>query len=475
MDTSAVALVFDHLPEPVAILLEGAIQYRNRAWTAKFGESTPLADCFHTDAHPLVTKACEDAQRTSTPIRTKFVAANGKPQDCSLWSVNHEIVALRAVEIAEPTCAEILASPEKTLQWVFSQTDSIVWATLKDGTITVSHGPGLARVGLTDGQAAGLNAFEIYPADSDASMVTRRALAGEKTHQMVNDGTTGWNQFCVPMRDPSGEVMAMVGFGTALAFDAPKLKASARLLDVVNDLPLVVWACGVDGICTLSVGKLLEKFGVKPGDLVGTNLFELYQSMPVYIEYMRRALAGETFTIEEAIGEVLFRTYYLPEKNLFSEVIGLLSVTQDITALRKAEAEIRDHEERIASQARALAEAVSPIIEVWQGILVVPLIGTLEHTRAALLSGKLLDDVVRHGATFTILDLTGVEHVDAETANHLFQIMRSVELLGCSCLVSGIRGNVAQTMVTLDVPMQARTFPTLAGALRSCLRKAKMI
>ena len=129
---------------------------------------------------------------------------------------------------------------------------------------------------------------------------------------------------------------------------------------------------------------------------------------------------------------------------------------------------------------RARSSAVSSLIALnkalgggWQNNL--PLIdpATREQMQQRTDWGNLLDDVVRLGATFTILDLTGVEHVDAETANHLFQIMRSVELLGCTCLVSGIRGSVAQTMVSLDVPMQARTFSTLAGALRSCIRKAR--
>jgi len=387
--------------------------------------------------------------------------------------VGNGVVAFRAVEVETPTCDEILASPEKTLQWVFRHIDATIWTTRKDGTITVSHGPALALLGIEEGRFVGANAFEIYPPDSHTWDVTKRTLSGEKIHQMTNDGVVAWNQFCVPMRDPTGDVVALVGFGTALSLNAAKINAAERLLDIVDDLPIVVWAMTAEGRCTLSAGKLLEQLGLKPGQLVGQNLFEVYQSAPRFIESFHRALAGESFVQEDNIGESTYQSHFLPEKNLFGDVVGIYSITQDITAIRRAEAELREHEKRLALQAQALAEAVSPIIEVWQGVLVVPLIGTLEHKRASLLTGKLLDDVVRHGATYTILDLTGVEHVDGETANHLFQIMRSVELLGCSCLVSGIRGSVAQTMVTLDVPMQARTYPTLAGALQSCIRKTR--
>lgn len=473
MDPTTVALVFDHLPEPVVILENGVIQHRNRAWAGKFGESTPLVDCFHPDDHTHVTNAYTAARREPTHFTAKSAGSDAKQQNCSVWSVNDSLVVLRAVEIETPTCDEILASPEKTLQWIYRHTDTAIWTTRKDGTITVSHGPALALVGLGEGQMVGANAFEVYPPDSQVLDVTKRTLAGEKIHHMTNDGVVAWNQFCVPMRDPAGDIVAMVGLGTALSLDAAKINAGERLLDIVNDLPVVVWTMTVDGRCTLSAGKLLEQLGAKPGQLVGQNLFELYESAPDFIECFHRALAGESFMTEQHIGEATYATHFLPEKNLFGNVVGIYSVTQDITAIRRAEAEVREHEKQLDLQAKALAEAVSPIIEVWQGVLVVPLIGTLEHTRASLLTGKLLDDVVRHGATYTILDLTGVENVDAETANHLFQIMRSVELLGCSCLVSGIRGSVAQTMVALDVPMQAQTYPTLAGALRSCIRKTR--
>jgi len=478
VDTSIAALAFDHQPEPIAILVGGLIRHRNRAWVAKFGASTDLDACFVADAVADIARACTEARREPTNLVVTSLREDGAQLRCSLWSAGAEAIALRAEEIQKPstttpTCDEILASPEKALYWVFRQMDALLWTTRKDGVCTISQGRALAHYHLTDGQLVGANLFQIYPPDSDALKLTNKTLAGETSHEMANDGAVIWNRFALPLRDPSGDVVAMVGFNTVLDKSAEKSKYAERLLDIVNDLPLVVWAMNPEGICTLSTGRLLEQMGIAPGYLVGKNLFEMYQSRPDFIEYFHRALAGESFTIEEPTEDKVYRSHYSPEKDVFGKVVGIYSVTQDITEIRLAENEARENERRLVSQARALAEAISPIIEVWQGVLVVPLIGTLEQSRASLLTGKLLDEVVRRGATFTILDLTGVDDVDSETANHLFQIMRSVELLGCSCLVSGIRGSVAQTMVSLDVPMQARTYPTLAGALRSCIRKAK--
>ena len=478
MSTSHFASALDLFPEPVAILMNNAVQHRNRAWSEKFGGATDWRECFHAEDQERLGQAIEQACKERTNLTVKSAQGVGGVHRCLLWPLEDGAVALRAEEIAEPSKAastweEIVESPEKTLFWIFQNMDATVWATRKDGTIMVSHGPGLAHHGLKDGQLVGANIFQMFPPESNALESTTRPLAGETMHNTVTDGSVAWNQFCTPVRDAAGEVAGMVGLGTTLNADSAKMRTGQRLLDIVNELPVVVWAMKADGTCTLSAGKLLEHLGFQSGELVGKNLYQIYESVPHYMDMFRRVLAGESFVTEEPLGGKLFQSHYLPEKNLFGEVIGMYAVTQDVTVLRRAEEDARVHEEQLASQAKALAEAVSPIIEVWQGVLVVPLIGSLEQARAALLTGKLLDDVVRLGATYTILDLTGVDNVDAETANHLFQIMRSVELLGCSCLVSGIRGSVAQTMVTLDVPMKARTFSTLAGALRRCIRKSK--
>lgn len=479
MSTSSFAAVLEHFPQPVATIVNGSLNERNRAWIQKFGESLGLNECFHKDDHERLEKARAKTLDQSTTITLKSAHNAGIELRCMLWPLGDGALALQAEEITPaakgaPTTDEILASPELTLQWMFRNIDATIWTTRKDGIITVSHGLGLAHHGIGEGQLVGANIFDLYPPGSHALEMSRKTLAGEKIRNISNDGNVTWNNFCVPMVDERGEIAAMVGFGSTLPVDAAKLRYGERLLELVNELPIVVWAMKADGLCTLSAGKLLESFGLAAGELIGKNLFEFYSSVPEYIDQFRRALRGETFAVEVIIGDNIYQSHYFPEKDLFGEIVGIYSVTQDITAVRRAEEDARVHEEKLASQAKALAEAVSPIIEVWQGVLVVPLIGSLEQSRAAMLTGKLLDDVVRLGATFTILDLTGVDNVDAETANHLFQIMRSVELLGCSCLVSGIRGSVAQTMVSLDVPMQARTFSTLAGALRTCIRKLKV-
>ncbi len=250
-----------------------------------------------------------------------------------------------------------------------------------------------------------------------------------------------------------------------------ELRHAQNLMGIVNRLPLVVWAITVDGICTLSAGKNLEQLGLEPGQLIGANIFDFYRDNPMILDELQRALGGEAITTEVPLGELLWRTSYFQARDGTGEVTGLYAISEDITASKQAEQRMLEQLELIQTQKLAIANLVSPIIEVWTGVLVVPVIGNLSDERAAVVTEKLLHDVVGRASRFVILDLTGVDTVEASTAQHLFNIMRSVGLLGSTCLISGIQPSVARTMVSHEIALPAdRSFATLAEALRRCLR-----
>jgi len=468
MDDTLQGLAFEHLPEPASLVVGETIESGNRAWRAAVGEARRLSDCFVPEDAEALGRALIEARGGPVELVARLATGDraGAPQRFSLWPVGETAVGLRFCGPAE----DPLASPGDAITWMFEQAGGVVWAIRKDGTIVMSHGAGLARYGLAPGQLLGVDALQLYPEESDAFELTHRVLSGETVHELVHDEMGLLNRFCVPLRDERGEVTTMLGISLPVSGDVERVQNAERLLDIVNDLPLIVFAMKKDGTCTLSVGKQLEKMGFRPGQLVGTNLFEFYASMPKYIEQFHRVLAGEVLNTEELIAGRIFSAHYEPERDLFGEIVGLYAVVQDITEERDAQQALLEQRGRIASQERTIAEIVSPIIEVWQGVLVVPLIGGLGEERAAVLTEKLLSGVVERGARFAILDLTGVDTVDTATAHHLFQVMRCVELLGCTCMVSGIRASVAQTMVELGLAMTAKTFPTLAGALRSSMQ-----
>lgn len=202
-------------------------------------------------------------------------------------------------------------------------------------------------------------------------------------------------------------------------------------------------------------------------------MLELYAGSPEIIADYRRALQGESFTSLTTVGSVIWSTVYHSARNGMGEVTGLYAICEDISERARSEQQTLDQLALIQSQKQAIDRLVSPIIEVWRGVLVVPLFGDVDEDRSAIVTERLLDGVIRHAARFAILDLTGLEVVDASTAQRLFNIMRGVDLLGCVPLISGIQPSLALAMVQLGVEIPAgRTYSTLADALQRCIRTA---
>ncbi|WP_437310498.1 PAS domain S-box protein [Sorangium sp. So ce388] len=161
------------------------------------------------------------------------------------------------------------------------------------------------------------------------------------------------------------------------------------------------------------------------------------------------------------------------EDQLRQSIDRLEAYAEELEGKNRMLAEENAERERTASVLRQQQEAIralsTPIIQAWEGVLVLPIIGALDSGRATQIMEKLLGEVVRTQAHFAVLDLTGVEDVDAPTVDHLLQVARAASLLGSRCLISGISPGVAQAIVELG--SDARTFETF-GELEDALRHA---
>src|SRR5690606_25025818 len=128
----------------------------------------------------------------------------------------------------------------------------------------------------------------------------------------------------------------------------------------------------------------------------------------------------------------------------------------------------------IAAQRVTIEELQSPVIEVWDGVLTMPILGVLTGERADAMLDRALTAVSAAGARHFILDLTGSEQVDTTTAGHILAIVRAVALLGAEAMIVGIRPNTAQTMVALGLGLeQVCTYRNLREALRRCMKQAR--
>ncbi|MFC4002796.1 STAS domain-containing protein [Prauserella oleivorans] len=156
---------------------------------------------------------------------------------------------------------------------------------------------------------------------------------------------------------------------------------------------------------------------------------------------------------------------------------GALILNNALNTLRIAllEIELSVNADTIMNQQAQLTELSTPVIKLWDGILAIPLIGTLDSTRGQVATESLLEAIVKQQAQVAILDITGVTAVDTLVAQHLLKTAVAARLMGAECIISGIRPQIAQTMVQLGIDLgEVATRATLADAFAQALRTIGM-
>ncbi|MER5402959.1 STAS domain-containing protein [Streptomyces sp. NPDC002599] len=149
------------------------------------------------------------------------------------------------------------------------------------------------------------------------------------------------------------------------------------------------------------------------------------------------------------------------------------SALLDTLGLFTIEVYTRTREELISAQAEQLLELSTPVVKLWDGVIGVPLVGTLDSARTMVVMEKMLQALIDTGAEQAIIDITGVPAVDTEVAQHLLKTVVAARLMGAECTISGIRPQIAQTIVALGINFgDIVTKATLADALRHALRRS---
>ena len=128
--------------------------------------------------------------------------------------------------------------------------------------------------------------------------------------------------------------------------------------------------------------------------------------------------------------------------------------------------------ETIRNQQQSISELSTPVLQLWDDVVAMPIIGVVDTKRSLDIMERLLGEVSARQCKYVILDITGVEVVDTRTADHFIKVVQAARLLGADCIVSGVRPAVAQTLVQIGVDMSAtQTVSTMRDALRECLRR----
>ncbi|MFI5297617.1 MAG: STAS domain-containing protein [Polyangiales bacterium] len=355
-----------------------------------------------------------------------------------------------------------------------------------------------------------------FPPEQFASMQAAIAVSLDSGTPLVwlgylirPNGEVRWvHTFATVEREADGNVL---GYGQTLDVtdrkqleqslrdsEAERAKSEALYRQVLDALPVGVMVTNekneflvmnpahvriIGGVAEHPDGDVAKAYGLFHADGV--------TPLPMQDTGMARGLRGES--LEEEIvmrnprlsKDARLHVQWTPLKDADGAVFAAVGTTQDITLQRELENDLRLRNQELAASEAGKAELIerlrysidelsNPILEVWDDVLAMPLIGVVDSRRAAEMVPRLLGEVARTQASFVIIDLTGVEIVDTKTADHLVKLMRKVEVVGARCVLTGIRPAVAETLVDIGVDFgRLVTLRNLKHGLREALRSSR--
>ncbi|MFF4804658.1 STAS domain-containing protein [Streptomyces sp. NPDC001351] len=183
-------------------------------------------------------------------------------------------------------------------------------------------------------------------------------------------------------------------------------------------------------------------------------------------------IADEVAALRSPVAELLRAEFSDPAAPEAAEGMLALTVLMGTLRLVVMQTALSSGEELIARQRQQLLEVATPVISLWDGVVAVPLIGTLDSARSQVVMESLLEGIVGKRARYAILDITGVPTVDSLVAQHLMKTVAAARLMGAECIVSGIRPAIAQTIVQLGIDLSSvLTRASLADALAYALSR----
>lgn len=180
-------------------------------------------------------------------------------------------------------------------------------------------------------------------------------------------------------------------------------------------------------------------------------------------------IIGGLLTLRDVYGRALFERYQRDIKRLSEALDAYEPVANKILSI-VALAFMEEREKVVRQQQEAIRELSTPVLQVWEGVVVAPFIGTLDTQRAQQFMERLLERIVETNSAVALLDVTGLPSIDTRTAQHLVETITSVRLLGAQAVMTGVRPAIAQTLVHLGINLaDVVTRSSLADGLRVAL------
>ncbi len=259
--------------------------------------------------------------------------------------------------------------------------------------------------------------------------------------------------------------------GTAALEDVEGVGSQAFLASIVECSDDAIYGKTLDGTI-LSWNRAAERiYGYSAAEMVGRPVSVLVppnkpDEVPAILERVKRGERVSHFetTRVRKDGEVIDLSLNVsPIRDASGQIIGASTTARDITEQKRMR-------EALTERAKEIMDVSTPVLQVWEGVVVAPFIGTLDTQRAQQFMERLLDKIMQTNSAVALLDVTGVPAIDTRTAQHLIETITSVRLLGAQAILTGVRPAIAQTLAHLGINLaDVVTRSSLAAGLRVAL------
>lgn len=262
------------------------------------------------------------------------------------------------------------------------------------------------------------------------------------------------------------------------------------LSEIINAIPSCVFVTDTEHSILLINKACADMINMRPGECFDRKSYEIFKSQMCDKETgacqmsMGQGIVNSGQTILN-VGEKKIPIEFesRPLKNFEGKVVGCVVHFIDITKrlheekilLQQKEDLLQKNEEYIRHLQNEILELSTPVIEIWEGIIALPLIGTLDSYRARSATTRLLESIEQTKSSFVIIDITGVPTVDADVAKHILQTVYAVRLLGAEGIISGLSPNIAMTIAQLNLNLEGiEVCGRMADALSSAIKKIQI-
>lgn len=368
------------------------------------------------------------------------------------------------------------SSPDNAVQFFRSIADTVpmpvLISSVADGSIYYANHAYGELIGSTLESLVGLRTPDFYydPADRDVILQQLQRDGSIRDYELrikTSDGTPRWVMASIqPLRygDQSALLSALHDITERKQVEAELQNSQLLLQLVMNTMPQAICWKDRDSAYLGCNRQFVQDVGLAdPAEIVGKTDYDLPSA-----EFADHYRADDREVMDSGIAKLNFeepqpradgtqswlRTSKAPLRDSAGAIVGILVMYEDITSRKQEEEErARLKDDLIHAQATALAELSTPLIPISDDTVVMPLIGTIDTRRAQQVIEGLLVGIVETHAQIAILDITGVPVVDTQVANALVRAAQAVKLLGARVVLTGIRPEVAQTLVGLGVDL----------------------